>query len=695
MENLQHVFIEEAHELLADLEESLLSFEKDLNNMESVKGIFRVMHTLKGSSAMFGYSAVNAFTHQLESIYDAIREERIKASPETLELTLASVDHLRQLIDDPMVQHAELATRHEHLLGRIAQEANSLLHEPLRVASKPAISASGTYYISFAAGAELLKNGANPLYLIDDLLQCGHGVVLSSINDLPSLDVIDPSRCYLSFEVILESSQTENELREVFMFVDGQATIFIKKIGDTFLLSAEVKALLTTADPVAFPLGVHKVESLLLANDLTNRLTKGILAKDEVKPISVQNSTAKSTNGSIRVSGEKLDELMNLISELVTTQARLSMFVNGLEFAELTGITENMEKITRRLRDNAFSICLIPIDTLITRFQRLVRDLAKEVKKEISFVTEGTETELDKSVIENLSDPLLHLIRNCIDHGIESPEERIRKGKPRTGILHLKTYTAGTNIVIELKDDGTGIDCERVKAKAVEKGLIPAHSELTKTEIYNLLFLPGFSTAVAVSDISGRGVGMDVVRRAIEELQGEVEIESEENKGTKFTIRLPLTLSIIDGLLVTVEDNTYVLPVQAVDKCYEVPAALLLNDKQHIALDGERVPVFHLRSIFHGSSQGPSISQIIKVTFNNQPVGISVDTILGEHQVVLKPLGQLYKGHEEFSGATILGNGTVALVFDVNKLIKKVIETTTKPTSYANNNQHEPFLSNL
>ncbi|MEM6524528.1 MAG: chemotaxis protein CheA [Bacteroidota bacterium] len=673
MDSLQQIFVQEATELLSELEEVLLTFERDLTDAESIERIFRVMHTLKGSSAMFGYGKVNDFTHELEYIYDALREGTLMATEEILELTLASVDHLKMLIEDPESQDQALLTSQACLLEKIKQHNSGQAGEETREVEKESEASSSIYYINFSPFEGLLKNGSNPLYLLEDLLGLGKGLVLPSTKDIPELENLEISHCYTSFEIVLETVSAVSDIEDVFLFVEDAAEIKIELLANDFELNDQILEELKCSDQ---PAGLETISNIIKSHQA---------GKDEPKNSVHKNGSGcetKNSINSIRVSSDKLDTLMNQISELITTQARLSMLVNGLEVAELGAITENMSKITRKLRDNAFSICLIPIDTLVIRFQRLVRDLSKELDKNIELVTEGTDTELDKSIIEKLSDPLLHLMRNCIDHGIEHKEVRKEQGKKEKGTIRIEAYNSGTNVIIRLSDDGAGIDQDKVRQRAIDKQIISEDLELTEQEIYQLLFKPGFSTAVELSDISGRGVGMDVVKRGIEDLQGDIFIESEKGKGTSFTIRLPLTLSIIDGLLVEIGENTYIIPLHLVDKCFEVPSTLLTDVHQHLVLDGNRMPVFHLRESLHCLKPSPKMNQIIKMKFMEEEVGISVDTIIGEHQVVLKPLGHMYHDQEEFSGATILGDGTVALVFDINKLLKKLINESSNNVSY-------------
>ncbi len=686
MDQLQEIFFQEARELLAELEQSLLDFEQDLGNKNSIETIFRSLHTLKGSSGMFGFHAMNEFTHELENIFEEIRSGKSQASPKLLEICLVSLDHLKALLEDHELKDESNAARQLHLLKQIEElhgskeQASSSIHI---VEEKNDLKS--LFYIQFKPGNDLISNGTNPLYLIDDLCQLGKSWVITDCSRLPELKDFVADQSYLSFEIVLWTSSSIAEVNDVFLFAEGLATITIEKVAEDqpnesfiFLINEAIKN--------EKSIGIEAVHKALLKDEKSSQ-------PDTLKTQSSSTQIKERSSGSsIRVSSEKLDELMNLVSELVTSQAQLSMHAETIAQAQLSGIVENMEKITRRLRDNAFSICLLPIDTLTIRFQRLVRDASKELGKEIQLLTEGTDTELDKSVIENLSDPILHLIRNCVDHGIESLEKRQTNGKPRLGTIMLKSWYSGTKVFIEISDDGAGINKQKVRQKAIENGLITEDTVLNEQQLYDVLFMPGFSTAASISELSGRGVGMDVVKRKIQELKGSIEISSIEGQGSRFTIGLPLTLSIIDGLLVQVDQATYVIPMNLVDKCYEKPAALLQNRVQFITLDGERTPVYSLRDVFGISNQAPEILQIIKVFYDQTSVGLAVDHIIGEHQVVLKPLGSLYHGHNEYSGATILGDGTVALVFDTNTLFNKLIENSN---IYGNKRSEQSVLSHL
>ncbi len=672
MENeLQQVFIAEAEELFADLEKGLLALETDPENKECISNVFRAMHTLKGTAGMFGFDTINALTHHLESVYEAVRNGEGFLTPGILSITFESLDHFKQLLSDPKISSKSLFENHQRLLLEIenlAADFGKVGDKPTPVLTEETVQNS--YYISIQPQGNILRNGTNTLYLLDDLLTLGSGIVLPYFKDLPALEDLHPEVSYTCFEVLLQTKVSEAAIRDVFMFVDTECEIVIQKIED---------AALNFDSSTKDRLWLHHVWDRAQGLDALSAILATDKQEQTEKPEqSVEENQKTQHKSSIRVGSERLDELMNLVSELVTTQASLSLFAETHVSQELDAVSENIEKITRRLRDNAFKMSLIPLESLATRYQRLVRDLSKELNKEVVFKTEGTETEIDKSIIEKLTDPLLHLLRNALDHGIERPEERVKKGKPAQGTVLLRSYYAGASVIIEIKDDGAGIDVQKIKDKAISKGLLAPEASLSENELLNLIFLPGFSTAEKVTGVSGRGVGMDVVKRNITDIRGTVDISSKHGEGTTFTIKLPLTLSIIDGMLVEIDDTRFIIPLFAINKCFEVATSLLENTfNQWITLDGIRTPFLYLRREFGIVNAPVPLSQIINIPYQGASVGLAIDHIVGEYQAVVKPLGNLYARQDEFSGATILGDGSVALVIDPYKLIEKLIHTST------------------
>ena len=763
MDQFKQKAIEEAFELISDLEESLLVLESNSSDKDIINKVFRIMHTIKGNSAMFGFDFIAEFTHHLENIYDLARNEKLKLSNTIFNLTLESVDHLKVLLVDFDLLDETNKSNHLTFLSRIKdlakninqqlesgvdivdldkeslaepqnneevkiveneksdankEEVKNVKAKPGKGKSKknkskenkkpeekelennidvPATNNNATYLITFIPNKNLLKTGSNPIYILEDLQVLGKNLTFVDVKDVITLDDFVATDCYLSWKVILTGALNENDIKDVFIFVETDCIVEIKKISDEDLLikpdSIDTIKKLCDISKTASIVDIACSENVISKSPIVNKKEVSVksspvkilseikeksieisegLDKDNNSSINKKNNSKENAITSIRVSSEKLDTQMNLVSELVTTQARLSMLADNSDNAELTMIAENVQKLTRQLRDITFSICLVPIQNILTRFQRLVRDLSAELKKDIELVIEGAETEHDKSIIECLADPLMHIIRNSIDHGIEDAETRVKLGKSKQGRILIKAFYSGANVIIQIVDDGKGIDVDKVKESAIKKGLISADLNLSKKEVTELLFLPGFSTAEKITNVSGRGVGMDVVRRKIMEIRGQVDIDSKVNLGTTITIKLPLTLSIIDGLLVEIDEVHYIIPLSVIDKCYAIEHEKIQNAYNNIIiLDGVQFPFYYLREEFNTAKSAPELEQIVVVRYDESRVGMVIDRVVGEYQAVLKPLGKMYKEQDMISGASILGDGTIALVLDTNKIIKR------------------------
>jgi two-component system chemotaxis sensor kinase CheA len=702
MEEFKQKFIEEADELITNLESSLLVLEKNPHEKEHIEQVFRVMHTLKGNGGMFGFNKISEFTHDLESIYDLVRTGRMEISRELLDTTLQSVDHLKVLLRDGDDLDSDTLKIHKTYTGKIGQIISKKLKSPgesqeINQKATPNVLSgqtdatqkiTSTYYISFRPNPYIFNNGTNPLYLIDEIHGLGTTSVIAHSDNVPDLVSFEFSRCYTWWEIFVSTEEDKSTIADVFIFVEDDSNIDIQRISESNLFEENIltdylEKLRSCNGIVDLKelhnlINAHEFEQLDQIPQLPEMVgdkeipVANVLPAEEMIPpeVSQPKNKAETTISSIRVSSDKVDTLMNLVSEMVTVQARMSLLAEKSTNPEFVNIAENLHKLSKQLRDNAFSISLIPIGSILTRFQRLVRDLSNDLKKKVNFIIEGEETELDKNIIERLSDPLMHIIRNSLDHGIELPEIRVKEGKQEEATLHFKAYHSGSNVHVEIIDDGAGINTARVLEKARQQGLISDSDHLTDKQIYSLIFTPGFSTAKAVSDVSGRGVGLDVVNQKIRELRGEILIHSEKGKGTSITLVLPLTLSIIDGIQVKIQNTFYIIPLSAVHKIYSVNHSVIENTFDNvIVLEGEQIPYFYLRKQFELPGEPPQREEVLVVKYENQKVGLVIDKVMGEYQTVLKPLGKHYKHQEFISGGTILGDGTIALVLDTNKII--------------------------
>lgn len=664
-------FVEESTDNVHDLEEALFLLEKDMDNKELIERIFRAMHSLKGGGAMFGFNHLSEFTHHLETIFDWVRSNKLKVTTDLITLTFSAIDQIKFLLktgdlsaaDDLKAQQAFIQ-RLQAFLSEGGSTGTSAA-SAAQTEAAPEESDEKTYLISFIPQKELLQNGTNPLYLLDDIHALGQALTLAFTHKVPSLDLIDTEANYCLWQILVSTSESINEIKDVFIFVEDECELHIDQVAGHNIL--QDKDVLEKAEKAV------KNSTLLTVEDFKqeNQAVAASVAPqtEERKKAAIKEHKISS----IRVSSHKIDELVTLVSELVTLQAQLSLYAENTQDATMLSMSENVQKLSRQLRENAFDISLIPLQSELMRFQRLVRDLSKDQGKDIDFIIEGGDLELDKNIIENLTDPLLHILRNSIDHGIEIPEDRIKAGKAPKGNILFKAFYSGANVIIEISDDGKGIDAEVIRQKAIAKGLIESDAALTEKEVLDLIFVSGFSTREVVSDVSGRGVGMDVVKRKLANIRGEVSIESEKGKGTLISITLPMTLSIIDGLLVGVGENQYVIPISAIDKLYALqPEQLKQSFNQVVVIDNEQYPYIDLRKVFKASEEAEREQlQMIMVKAEDRLSGLLVDAVIGEYQTVVKPLGRYLKKQEILSGASIMGDGTIALVIDTTRLLQK------------------------
>ncbi len=707
MDDLSVSFINEAHELLESLEEALLKLETHPDDQEQINTAFRVMHSLKGTGAMFGFEELSAFTHEMESLYDLVRSGRRKVDKNLIDFTFQSIDLIRQLLENP--GQPETKTMKRQLLEELAakfkgpDKAGTQASPPEKNTSRQ--KALRTWHIRFEPHTTILQNGTRPLYLLDELAEAGKMMAFLHTEKLPEFSRLMVENVYVWWDILLVTEKDENFLKDVFIFVEDESLISIKKAGNGDLLSlpgaeAEMKKLDSEKEVTAEKL--QQFTKALPARQKTPA-DKKPRAGHPVKPKGTESNKKKKpgpapgpgekgktvaaiqkkgepTEGpaalheTVRVSSAKLDELLDIISEVVTTQARLLHYSQNHKGPELESIAEAYEKLSRQLRENALDMRLIPIYTILIRFKRLVRDLSARLEKDILLKTSGTETELDKSMIEKLYDPLMHIIRNSIDHGIEPAEERAKAGKPPQGLIRIDTSYSGANVIIRITDDGRGMDREQLKKTALEKGLIAPGTEMTDKEILGLIFQPGFTTSQKVSKVSGRGVGMDVVKKNIEELRGSIEVETEKGTGTTITLSLPLTLSIIDGLLVYVGKNRYIFPVNHVKRIFPLTREEIQQTiHQVISKENKQIPFVDLVAEFGEKPENEKELYLLVTEYGKKEMGFVIHSIVGKYQAVIKPLSRIAQKQEIFSGASILGDGEIALVIDTNKTINKFI----------------------
>jgi two-component system chemotaxis sensor kinase CheA len=694
--NDQHheAFREEAYELLAELETSLLDLEAEPDDEELIDRVFRAMHTIKGSGAMFGFEDVAAFTHEVETVFDLVRNGKLPVTGELVNVTLAARDQIKTMLDASTGGARVDENRSREIIRKLqallpVKEPQPIQTPSLKVKETRDIrqdAAVVTYRIHFAPDSAIFMRGTNPLTLVKELRGLGQSRVVAQVENLPALEEIDPERCYVCWDIILTTDRGIDAIKDVFIFVEDECELKIEVVeGDASWTGDEGHKKLGEILVERGDMSVEEMKNVLsqqkrfgelaIASGLVNseKVVSALAEQQHVKEIH-QEKQAQENVASIRVPAGKLDMLVNLVGELVTVQARLTQTAGARNDPELASIAEEVERLTGELRDNALNIRMLPIGTTFSKFKRLVHDLSNELGKKVEMVTSGAETELDKTVIQKLSDPLVHLIRNSIGHGIEMPEQRLAAGKPAQGTIHLGAVHSGDSVLIIIRDDGAGLDKEAIRAKALEKGLIQPAVELSEKEIFAHIFAPGFSTAEKISNVSGRGVGMDVVKKAIESLRGSIEISSRQGEGTAITVKIPLTLAIIESLLVQIGSDRFLLPLSLVDECVELTISDI--EKSHgrnlATVRDHMVPYIPLREKFCITGKAPDIQQIVITQVNGIRVGVVVDHVIGEHQTVIKSLGRAYKNVEGISGATILGDGAVALIMDIPQLIRQV-----------------------
>ncbi|MBX2868618.1 MAG: chemotaxis protein CheA [Acidiferrobacterales bacterium] len=668
LDEIAQLFIEESMEGLAIMETGLLNLDLGAADPETMNSIFRAAHSIKGGGATFGYTDISEFAHHVETLLDEMRQGERPVTREGVDLTLQSVDCIRDMINDLGKGDVD-TTRAKELEAELTVmlQSDAAPLKPEGVSSKPSAnnSESGDWEIYYKPAKNSLKSNSDPLRMLQQLKQLGDLVVCSEGADDLKFGEYDSEECQLAWHLTLTGEVGRDEIEEVFAWKTDEC---------------ELKLTLLSSDIVDTPPSTADSTKQSTTEEAASTDVTETPKKPPVK--SAAKSSGGQENSSIRVNIAKVDALINLVGELVITQSMLSRFNSDFQSDQLEALREGLTQLsrnTRELQESVMAIRMLPISFAFSRFPRLVRDTGNALGKNVELKLTGENTELDKTVLEKIGDPLVHLVRNSLDHGLEMPEAREAAGKPATGVLELNAYHEGGNIIIEVIDDGAGINKERVLQKAREQGLVGADEQLSDDRINNLIFMAGFSTVDEISDLSGRGVGMDVVRRNIADLGGNVSVHSETGKGSKFTIKLPLTLAILDGQLVRVGKESYIIPLVSIVETIQTTADQvneLAGATELFKLREEYLPVLRLHKIFSLQADSVNINDglLVVAEANGQRIGILVDDLLEQQQIVIKSLEANYRQTPGISGATILGDGTVALILDVPGLLQLFME---------------------
>lgn len=709
MDDMVAMFFAEARDMLQQIENALLTLEADPHDQDTINALFRVAHTIKGSAGMFGMDRVVHFTHQVESVLDRVRNGELVIDVALSDVLLKSSDVISALLTqvEQKIETPDTLAEMDRSAAAMGARLALYLGQPKAVAAAPTVTGSedktdsgsgaDAWHISLRFGQQAFRNGIDPLSVIDYLRSLGElAHVVTIIDKVPEFEELDPETCHLGFEIRLHTTAAKAEIETAFEFVGDDCAVHIlppnrrasdfiglmrelpeeSRLGDLLVecgavsrraldeALAQQQQRVVGGDPRAQqPIGKILVEQKKVSTEVVN----AALAKQG------KTETKSDESRFVRVPADKLDELISLVGELVICGASASLLAKNLREEQLIETTQQMSNLVEEIRNGTLALRMVQIGESFARFRRVVRDTAAELGKEIQLEIEGAETELDKAVVEKIGDPLMHLVRNSMDHGIELPAVRIQAGKPAHGTLRLAAHHDSGHIVIRVSDDGRGLDGEKLLAKARASGLVAPNQVLTESEKRNLILLPGFSTAEKVTNLSGRGVGMDVVKKNIEALRGSVILKSEVGKGTTVEIRLPLTLAIIDGFLVRIGRGSYVIPLSAVVECIDAQDDRLHTNRDwagHLDLRGEVLSFLELRKVFGVNEPLPERRSIVVVRNGDSRAGLVVDQLMGEYQTVIKPLGKLFGQLRGISGSTVMGSGEVALILDVPALVK-------------------------
>ena len=671
LEKLRSIFIDEAMEQASVFEEGLLQIEKSPQDKELLNTIFRSIHTIKGASGTLGFTDISRFTHVMEELLDLMRQERLAVERETIDVLLRATDLIKEMIEAVASGSDFDSTKCEGLVTE--------MEELKRLQTKR------TYRVLFRPGPDLFRRGLDPLVILDGLREIGEVTMRADTDAVPPLSEMDPEELYLRWEMELKTERDPAEIEKVFEFAMDGGDVKIIPVAAS---EEEVPLLgqLLVEEGVVGPEDVEKaLKSQKRVGEILVKQGK-VSPKDIEKVVEKQSqrkveSLKKSISSTIRVDLKKLDHLVNIVGEMVIIHSMLQQAVQGNDNGDserTDAVLSQLQRIGKDIQESVMSLRMLPVGEVFNRFTRLVRELSSSKNKRIELVITGEDTELDKGVLEKITDPLVHLIRNAIDHGIETAEERTSRGKPPHGTIRLSAYQMGDSVFIDVEDDGRGLDKERILNKAVQKGIVESPSGLTDDQIYNLIFMPGFSTAEKVTDISGRGVGMDVVKRNIEALNGRVFIRVRPGEGTTVSIKLPLTLAIIDGLTVLIGGEVFVIPISSVIESLRPGRENVktLNERDEvIGVRGEFIPLIRLYEELGVTprKRDPWKAIVVLVSHEDKRCCLLVDDLIGEQQIVIKSLGTALPKVRGIGGGTILGDGRVALVLDVPGIIERTM----------------------
>ena len=694
LEQFKQKYLEEVNDLLNKMESVLLELEHNPDDRDGVNSIFRVMHTIKGTCGMYDFKEVEGLTHEIENVYGVLRDNSLPVSKNLLNTTLDGVDIIRLMLNQP---DGDFKSTVQQYISRLSQISGvKPKNQDIKVEEKLEEQPGGaaTYFVRFAPDADITSRGVNLSRIIEDLEHIPGAVIIP--HSYPEGDF--SNKFYMYWEAVFATDSPVSDIEDIFMFVADEVKItqisptdlfkdsdFVKKIQNYQETGEDINIEQLTNSPGKTS-KTNEAPPAPAATAIPQPLEsdENLIKEEKIIGRNIEALDTKTT--SIKVDADKLDELMNLVSDLVVTKAEILSIADKYNLPELDSLSEKIDKLSNKFKDNALSIRLVPIGSMMLRFERLIRDLSKELGKEIDFITEGTDTELDKTIIDNLAVPLMHIIRNSIDHGIEPVERRRELKKPDHGVIKFTAFYSGANVFIQVQDDGAGMNPDLLRAKAIEKGFLQHGQEITNKQLYDLVFRPGFSTAQTITGISGRGVGMDVVKQNILKLRGEIEIDSEVNLGTITTIKLPLTLLIIDSLLVSLDETLLLIPLYLIDSCIQININQINAENNHFTYNGDPLPVVNLRSILDTGGQQPDITDLVIIKYKDSRICFTVDKVVGEHHAVLKSLGRYFANQEYISGASILGDGRIALVLDPNKLIRFVEKQKQQLKNYGKQN---------